>query len=361
MKNIRDFLKKNNIIRVTPDDTLSSAIGQLSSSHDAAFVFDSNDVFHGIVNPYYALIQSGAREGNTKVETIMYHPPKIYSHDTLERIAEMMISSKVHYLPVFDEEDEFVGITSARRLMSLMKDSVSKIRISQLLQGKKRPILTILETATIAQALQIFQKDKVSKLVVVDEKNKLRGVLSYYDLLPYIIAPGNGKGQEKGQDNEKAKPFDKLLVRNYMKKLMITMDGISPVSEAIAMMLDKKIGSVIMTDSTGSPVNILTTRDILGLLKSDGVTKEVKLTIKHFNPAHKAVIDEFADHIREQIREDDRYVRAELIVDEEKEGKLYHIAVHLVPQKGKLLVFDRQSKDLPTLLKELKELIRREK
>lgn len=359
MKNIGDFLKKNNIIRVSLEDSLSEALGQLSSSHDAAFVLDEKDVFKGVVNPYYTLIQTTAYDGNTKVSKALYHPPKIKSSDTLERIAEMMISSKIHYLPVFDDEDAFTGITSARRLLSIMRDSVKNIRLSQITSGKKRGVLSIDENATMADAIQKFQNEKVSKLVVDGKNGKLRGVLSYYDVIPYMIAPGDRKDQEKGYD--KGKPFEKLLVKNYMKQTTLTLDATAHVSEAIDMILEHGIGSVIITDSADHPVNLVTTSDILELLKTDGEKKEVKLSIKNFNPAHTMVIDEFADHVMQHIMMDNRYRSADIVVNEEKEGVLFRIAVYLNPEKGKMTVYERESKDLPGLLKDLKEILRRDK
>lgn len=359
MKNIQDFLKKNGIIRVSPEDTLSESLSKLSSSHDAAFVMDE-DEFIGVINPYHGLIQNPSYDGKTKTSKAVYHPPKIKSSDTLERISQMMVSSKVHYLPVFNENDEFVGITSARRLLKLMQDSVSHTRLSQISAGKKRSVVTISENETIEKALQIFKEIKVSKLVAVDKHGKLSGVLSYYDMIPFLIAPPEKKTYFQ-RVGEKENNFKNLLVKNYMKKTLITMDSASLASQGIQMILEKKIGSVILTDSTQKPLDIITTRDFLELLKSDGDVKEVKLSIKSFNPAHRLVLDEFADYVEEHIKNDDRYMRAEIVVDEEKARKEYKITVHLFPKKGKTVIFEKESHDLPSLLKDLKNLVRRDR
>ena len=39
---LQDILKTNNIIRVTPHDSLSYALAKLNTSHDSAFLFDDN-------------------------------------------------------------------------------------------------------------------------------------------------------------------------------------------------------------------------------------------------------------------------------------------------------------------------------
>ncbi len=359
MKNISDFLKKNNIIRVAPDDTLSEALGQLSSSHDAAFVMDEKDNFLGVINPYHALIKSSANDGDTKVENCLYHPPKIHENDSLGRIASMMTQSKVHYLPVFNDKEEFVGITSARRLLRLMRDSVDRMYLRQIILSKDRPLMTVKEDDTIAKALTLFKEHKISKLVVINNAMKLTGVLSYYDLIPYLIAPGKRKKGGRGSDS--IEPFKKLKVKNYAIKKLLTLQEDKMVSDAIDMMLGHDKGSVVVVDTTDHPMGIVTTRNILELLQSDEEQKPVQLTTKNFNDAHISVITDLVDYVFDHIQKDDSIRSAEVIAEEEKEGVLFRIAIHLIPDKGKMIVFTREGNDLPGMLRELKNLVRQEK
>src|SRR3990167_10291057 len=117
-----DFVKTKNIIKIAPDTTLSHALSSLKSSHDAAFVFDEKDNYMGLVNPYYSIIKTSL-PGNAKIEHYLFHAPRIKLNDSVAKVARLMIESKVNYLPVFDDRNEFVGITSARRLFDLFKDS----------------------------------------------------------------------------------------------------------------------------------------------------------------------------------------------------------------------------------------------
>ena len=45
--NLLDAVKTKNIIKISLDDSLSSALSHLSSSHDAAFIFDDKKKFVG--------------------------------------------------------------------------------------------------------------------------------------------------------------------------------------------------------------------------------------------------------------------------------------------------------------------------
>ena len=359
MKNVKDLLKKNDIIRVSPEDTLSQALGQLSSSHDAAFVMDEKDNFLGVINPYYALIQSSAYDGDTKVENCLFHPPKINENDTLGRIASMMTESKVHYLPVFNDKNEFVGITSGRRLLALIRDSVDGMTLGQVLAAKNHPLVSIDENESISKALALYKDEKVSKLVVVNNQNKVTGLLSYYELIPYLIAPGKRKKGGRGSDEQE--PFQKLKVKNYAVKTLLTLQEDKTVSEAIDMMLKQERGSVVVVDSTDHPKGIVTTRNILELLQGETDKKPVQLTSKNFNEAHISVVTELVDYVFEHIQNDADIRSAEVIAEEAKEGVLFRVAIHLIPEKGKMIVYEREGKDLPSMLRELKGLVRQEK
>lgn len=359
MKNVKELLKKNDIIRVSPEDTLSHALGQLSSSHDAAFVMDEKDNFLGVINPYHALIQSSAYDGETKVENCLFHPPKINENDTLGRIASMMTQSKVHYLPVFNDKNEFVGITSARRLLGMIRDSVDNMTLGQVLAAKNRPLVTVDENENISKALAIYKEEKISKLVVVNKQNKVTGLLSYYELIPYLIAPGKRKKGGRGSDEQE--PFQKLKIKNYAIRTVLTLQESRSVSHAIDMMLKQERGSVVVVDTSDHPVGIATTRNILELLQDDTEKKPVQLTSKNFNDAHISVVTELVDYVFEHIQKDDNIKNAEVIAEEAKEGVLFRIAIHIIPVKGKMIVYEREGKDLPGMLRELKGLVRKEK
>src|SRR3989344_5586915 len=109
MVQLKDIIKTDRIIKISPDETLSQAVSQLRTSHDAAFIFDSENKLMGVINPYYSLIKS-SYPGNSKVKHCLYHPPKLYINYPITKVAELFIESKIHYLPVFSDKDQFLGI-----------------------------------------------------------------------------------------------------------------------------------------------------------------------------------------------------------------------------------------------------------
>ncbi len=257
---IADILKKENIIRVAPEEHLSHCLARLSTSHDAAFVFDDSKLL-GVINPYYSLIKS-SYPGNSKVIHCLHHPPRIYTDYSLEKAAELFIESKIHYLPVFDRNENFVGIVSARRLLSHLGTlPIFKSKIETMFTFRRRPLTVVYEDETVMQAINVFRKTKFSKLVVIDRDFKLKGVLSYYDLISFMMTSKDnpGRREKKGYKVH----LGSHRVKNFMKTYVLTLKKDNLISDVFKLILDKKIGSVVIVDENKHPQNIVTTRDLL--------------------------------------------------------------------------------------------------
>jgi CBS domain-containing protein len=350
--NQRDIVKTDNIIRVQARDTLSSALARLTSSHDAAFVFTADDKYIGIINPYYTLIQT-SYPGATKVEHCVFHPPRVNIEDDLARIAQLMTESKIHYLPIFDGGKDFIGITTAHRLLKEIRNmSVAKAKIIDVASAKNGGVVSVYEDDSIDHALRLFKEHKISKLIVMDRGLKLRGILSYYDLIPNMVAPGD---RESKTDR---KHFIALKVKNFAKKTILTLLPNDTIAEAIDQILKHSMGSVVIVDRESHPVGIITTRDILNLLLPEKLRKPVEFTKKNLSLEHEKNMTDFVQYISKHIQKHKDIRSAKVIVEQEKNGVLFRVAVHILPEKGEVQVHEKESKDLEKIIKELKKFLR---
>lgn len=277
---IDKILKTQNIIKLSSENTLDYALKKLSSSHDAGFVFDEKNNFLGLINPYYCVIQNSF-PSNAKVSHCLFKPPKLRINDSIVKTAQLFIETKVHYLPVFNEKDEFIGIISARRLLhQFINDESFKIKIKDFLKFKKNKLITINEQEKINQILPIFKKTKYSKLVVVDFNNKLKGMLSYFDLIYYLMSPRE-KMHEGFREGRKIS-FYHMQAKHFMKRYVITLRENDLFSEVINLILEKKIGSVVIIDNFKIPIQIITTKDILKFFIEKEKKKEKPRLIPRF-------------------------------------------------------------------------------
>lgn len=351
---MNDFARilKKDVIRISPEETLAGALSKLTTSHDAAFVFSDENKLMGVVNPYYDLIKS-SYPGNAKVEHCLYHPPHVKSQYSLSKIASLIIESKIHYLPVFDDNDEFEGIISARRILDQFKDSpIFHVKISTILQKKNRPLVSVTPDDTVNTAIHLYKASKLSKLIVIGKDMKLKGILSYYDLISYLISPK--KVEHRGDKVGQKTSFYNQSIRNFVKSYVLTLSESHLLSDALYLILEKKIGSVVIVDSEKHPIGIITTRDFLRLLIRDDREKKIQFIGKNLSNKSRQIVGGFFKHVRKTMDKVPDISSAKVFVKEEKKGGLFKVNVSLKKKNGVSVFLQNESKNLKKTLKKIK-------
>lgn len=355
--NISTLLKTDNIIKTPQDATLSSSLRHLNSSHDATFVFDENDTFLGVISPYYTLIKTNA-DPSTKVKHALFHPPKIHLNDPIPRVCKMMIESKVHYLPVFDDTQSFCGIITSRRIMKWMKNEqeFTHTNLQSIVVGSnKKNLVTIEQDQSLLDAIELYKNYKISKLVVVDANETLKGLLSHYDLIPYLtVSPSRTDRKQSTSDKHK---LSRMKVKQYAKRRVITMRATQSVVQAIEKILDLGIGSIVVVDANQRPLGIITTRDILNLLSDNGSRKKTTTTEKNSTKRHQKELAELQTFIDRKIQKHTHISSAEIVFEEAKAKKVYSLTILLSPKKGKKQVIKKEDKSLEKVLTESKKAL----
>lgn len=349
----KDIVKTTNIIKISPDDTLSSALAQLGSSHDSAFVFSDEKKFMGVINPYYCVIKT-SYPGNAKVEHCLFHPPKIRNKYSISRVAQLFIESKLHYLPIFDDNDKFVGVASARHLLNAYRNSTFfNVRLNEYLQIKNTPVMTIYENDLISTALSTFKNKKISKLIVVDKNKRLRGVLTYYDLISYLMSPKHKshKGDREGGDKIS---FYYQQVKNFAKTHVLTLTPGHTLHDCLNLILDEKIGSVVIIDDQRVPLGVITTRDFLNFLTLGKREKRIEVSGKDLSEKSRYILGGFFTQFQKWAKKLPDIDRVKLFIKEEKEGGAFKTVLSLIPKKGSATVVTREGKNLMELLRSLR-------
>ena len=292
----KDLIKLKNVIKISPDTTLSKALSFLSSSHDAAFVFAQDKKYMGVINPYYCFIRS-SHPGNSKVEKCLFHPPKIKMSFSIAKIAQLMIESKIHYLPVVDDKNDFIGIVSARHILMLMRDShLFNLKINDYLKLKKNPVYTIFEDDLVTEAIKSFKNHKISKLVVINKNMRLRGILAHYDLINYLITPREKK-HRGDREGARTMSFKHNKVINFTKTYVLTLNEDQTLKDAISLILDKSIGSIVITDKNKHPIAVITTRDFLRILNQAYRFKHIEDIAANLSEESRRIIGGFFNQI----------------------------------------------------------------
>lgn len=108
---------------------------------------------------------------------------------------------------------------------------------------------------------KIFDTLKFHHLLVLDDRGKLKGVVSDRDLLK-ALSPYVGSAAENARD---AATLNKR-VHQIMSRNLITLHARAPLSEAVKLFLEQRISCIPIIDETNKPVGILSWRDVLKTL-----------------------------------------------------------------------------------------------
>lgn len=354
MAQLKTIFKTERITKVSPEDTLSRTSSLLSSSHDSAFVFENGE-FLGVINPYYCLIKK-SYPANTKVKNCLVHPPKLDLGLTLERAARLMIESKIHYLPVFSQ-NKFVGIISARRILSTLVDEPKmKVKIGEIINNKK-PLVSIFEDDLLSKAIVYFKDHKISKLVVVGRDLRLRGILAYFDLISYLAKPR--QKQQLGARAGDKTPFLKRRVKNFMKRNVLTLARKDSLSSAVSLILDKGIGSVVVVDKKRRPLGIITTKDILFLFVQRRKPLKIEVVGKRLSKESQRLISQFTRQTNRTLSAIKNVSQAKIFVSEKQGAGVFKAIFSLFQRGGKPKVIKKEGKNLKQVLTTVAEKIKR--
>ncbi|MCX7996617.1 MAG: CBS domain-containing protein [Patescibacteria group bacterium] len=351
--NARTLLKTDGIIRVAPDDTLATAISALKSSHDAAFVFEG-ERYIGVVNPYYALIRNSAHTGKSLVRQAIFHPPRLSPDDTPQRITDLMVHSRLHYLPVC-EGKKFLGIVSAKRMLGKIADEkIFRTPVLTALQQKNKALVTVYADDLISKVVHLFETEDVSKLVVIDKAMKLQGIMSYHDLVPHLLAPVRKTTKPYDLTWTNLDAFANLKVKNVMRRLVHTRTSEATLGDCLHDIVTRDIGSVVIVNAEGVPSGIVTVRDFLRFMCSGTVPESIiELTTNDLSPGNMQVVQDYGVHLDRWVRKIPNLSRAHLLVKEEKNGGLFQAKITLIPKAGKSTIFTAEGKDLLSVLKKI--------
>lgn len=108
---------------------------------------------------------------------IIIDPVSIKATATLKEALSIMSEYRISGVPVIDDEGVLIGILTNRDLR--FENDYSK-NVEELMT--KMPLITVKKGTTLDDAEAIFRTNKVEKLPIVDEHNKLAGLITIKDL-----------------------------------------------------------------------------------------------------------------------------------------------------------------------------------
>jgi signal-transduction protein with cAMP-binding, CBS, and nucleotidyltransferase domain len=97
-------------------------------------------------------------------------------------VAQMMIKKKVGSVIIIDKKNHPIGIITERDMVKrvCLKDvAASRIKLEEIMSA---PLITIMSYDSIDTASQVMVKNNIKRVVVLEEDNRIVGLLSVTDI-----------------------------------------------------------------------------------------------------------------------------------------------------------------------------------
>ena len=139
-----------------------------------------------------------------------------------------------------------------------------------------KEVVTIKEDDTVEVAARLLNEKGISGLPVVDEDNKVKGIITEGDLIrrvakinapSYIEILGAILPLERKKDFiDKINRYMGYLVKDMMTKDVITISEDAAIEEIATLMVNEKIKRIPVVDNEKRLVGIISRRDIMKIL-----------------------------------------------------------------------------------------------
>lgn len=203
----------------------------------------------------------------TKVRSMLVRTGAIPSAElNPEKVARRFVEDSTPFVVV--SFNGSYGVIYINDFIKFIKESFKGLKVRDLMNEE---FVAVRRFETVAKALSLMKKHGVDRVVVVDERGKVIGLLTGKDVVDRIISPRK-RARMGDFSGEKEKTLS-IMVESVMSSPPICAKANDSVSDVIDLMAENRISSVVV-ERDGIPEGILMKRDILEyFLKSQEKTE----------------------------------------------------------------------------------------
>ncbi|HEY84047.1 MAG TPA: CBS domain-containing protein [Chloroflexi bacterium] len=202
---------------------------------------------------------------NTPVKEMMnYEVTSIMNDASLGQVVALLVDKGHRVLPVVDKQWRVLGIISEGDLLrgglpfvDLGEGTNQWLDTRTAANLMTAPAITISNSATVAQAIELMVTHNIKRIPVLDEDQTLTGLLSRADILRLFsmtdinraIPPSSGKAQSK--------------VNDVMLTDVPIVSADAPLTEIVDLLLGIRSRRVVVVDTSRRVVGIITDGDLI--------------------------------------------------------------------------------------------------
>lgn len=334
-RTVKDVFSKG-FISVSADDTLSSCLSLFEKKMPPVLiVLDEKGKYVGVISRRW-IIRSRLHPSTSKVEALARSAPTVTLHDSLSKVARLMIESNIRQLPVFSGE-ELVGVVTDEDIIhGAVIGKWGNTKIEEIMS--KKPFL-IEENESVGAVLSLFREQGISHAPVVAD-GKVVGMISIHDIIENIFQPK--QRQTVGEIVGEKVPVLSIAAKSIMARPVITVLPETKLKDAAKKMHEFDISSLVVIRK-GRPAGILTKRDFLEPLAEMEISRRkirVQFSVKDVeidDVQRRFIIDDFDSFVgryKETLEAGILFVYLKTHGTNYKGDQLVHCRLQLRTRKG---------------------------
>ena len=299
--NVSEVMRRE-VVTVTPDSPITLVVELLLGKNFTAVpVIDAQRKVVGMVSDNDLLTRGGMNlslslrkamadpefvsklhesleDPQRKVSEVMTAQVVTTTPDTvLGAAARLMIDKRLKRLPVVDEEGTLVGILgrldilntiAAVHLPEWRPEAASAGPYAAVSDVMTREVPTLHESATIEQIFDLLVASSHKRVVVVDDKRRVAGIIADSDLIAKLSRDGSPglleilvskipMGKISGDARKDVRKLRARSAKELMTRDVITVRDKMPVASALVLSAEKRVKRMPVVDGDGALVGIV--------------------------------------------------------------------------------------------------------
>ncbi len=345
---IKEFIIEN-FYSINENETISKALGIMHDKKVKGLIVTQNNGSYAGIITEEIIKKSYLDPVSTKVKSLTIKAPKnTTTESSVYEAAYNMFHSQIPILPIFDKEnnENVIGVIEIKDFLHKYLQKDKEYANRKVIEVATTDVVTIHENDTIGKALKLYRENKFTRLPVIGKNGKLVGIITLIDIIEKILKPKHRETKPRTKNiaaKEKIHVVD-YPVKEVMNSVVFTIDGFSTLKEAINIMIENNISSLVVTDDENI-AGIITDKDILGEIASKYVKPEKFIIIPSISgdveDLDKFELEKSLTHIKEVLERYEDYLKSGRIYVFIKEHKekfrsvpLYYVKIRASTEKG---------------------------
>ena len=261
------------------------------------------------------LVQSHV-EDDAKAGAMTRSAPKVERTADVRKVARVLVEGGTKVAPVFQGE-ELWGIITEDAILEAVIENLDALTIEQIYT---EDVITVEEDTNVGQIVNLLRKHSISRLPVLDDTDGLTGMVTRHDIVDVVV-----RDMDKATRGDRSGEIERVLdlpVYDVMNSPVETAAPGDSVRDAVARMLERDFGGLVVTDDVDHVIGIVTKTDVLRALT---YTEEDHMDVQITNIS---LLDTIS---REDIRAD-----ISEVADKYGEMQVHHAHVRFHEHKEKL-------------------------